>query len=250
MSKYYELGSRELTDKIHSDKEFLKEMESCDTVKELYDLYIKHDYTDKSYEDFEKYFAFMKAALDSYDKNQELAEKIRNDKEFLAEVRTCKNEKELYDTYVKYGYADIPFDDFKKTFEARVQNLAKSGVTELTEDELDAVVGGSFWGVFSSVINVVPFVGGFASAITDLCTGNLHGAGNIAARFAGATVKCLFDTVTTIATGGIFTIAKTVASAGFSAAAGSIGISAGVMALSGGGNFFTTQATNDDGFLH
>lgn len=250
MTKYYELGSKELAEKINSNQEFLKEMEACDTVKELYDLYIKYDYTDKPYEEFEKYFAFMKAALDSYDKNQEIAEKIKNDKEFLSEVKTCKNAKELYDTYVKYGYANIPFDDFKQAFEDRVNNLSKSGAIKLTDEELDAIVGGSFWNFFAAAINIVPFVGGFASAITDLCTGNLHGAGNIAARFAGATVKCLFDSVTAIATGGIVTIAKTVLSAGVGAAAGSLAISGGVMALSGGGNFFISQTTNDNGFLH
>lgn len=193
MKKYYELGSKELAEQIHKNQKFVDAMAKCDSVKELYDLYIKYDYTNVSYEEFEKYFAVMKAVLESIEQTNGVSEKLKNDKKFLEEVKKCKTEKELYDKYIEYKYTNLSPEDFKKAFKTKLDAIAKEGTIELSEEQLDAVVGGSVSEWFSRVTNLIPIVGGFVATTIDIACGNVKGAGNIAARFAGATLKAGLD---------------------------------------------------------
>ncbi|MBQ4014769.1 MAG: hypothetical protein II610_05920 [Treponema sp.] len=106
---------------------------------------------------------------------------------------------------------------------------------QLSEEELDAVVGGvSVWGIFKFAIGLVPFVGTLAQTICDLADGSLRGTGNIAARFALSAVSAMFGAVGSLAESGLMDIASTLMSKGFSAIGGKAVIWATNTAVSAG----------------
>lgn len=106
---------------------------------------------------------------------------------------------------------------------------------QLSEQELDAVVGGvSVWGIFKFAIGFVPFVGTLAQTICDLADGSLRGTGNIAARFALSAVSAMFGAVGSLADAGLMTIASGLISKGFSSIAGKAVIWATNTAVSAG----------------
>lgn len=89
-----------------------------------------------------------------------------------------------------------------------VVSSAKTGKIELSAEELDSVVGGSFWSTFKTITGFVPFVGTLAKFIMDLSDGSLRGTNNIMARLGVVLVVAAFDTVSTIATGGLLSLAR------------------------------------------
>lgn len=106
---------------------------------------------------------------------------------------------------------------------------------QLSEEELDAVVGGvSVWGIFKFAIGLVPFVGTLAQTICDLADGSLRGTGNIAARFALSAVSAMFGAVGSLAESGLMDIASTLMSKGFASIAGQALIWGSTTAISSG----------------
>ena len=163
---------------------------------------------------------------------EELYNKMLNDKAFLSKTKQCKSFEELYNVYCEFGYTDLNYDDFKETFEARVKNIEENlDSDQLSAEELDMVVGGSIFSWVKKAINFVPFVGPLITTTIDVCTGELKGAGNIAARYGIAVVSGLFDTTAALATGGASVGAKLL-------------IKGGISALKAGGNIAVGLATS------
>ena len=163
---------------------------------------------------------------------EELYKKMLNDEEFLSKTKLCESFEELYKLYCDYGYTDLEYDSFKASFEACVNEIEENREQyQLSADELDVVVGESVWGWFKKAINLVPFVGPLVTTTIDVCTGELKGVGNIAARYGIAVASGLFDTTAAIATGGASIGAK-------------ILIKGGLTVLKGAGNIAVGLATS------
>lgn len=112
-----------------------------------------------------------------------LSEKMAKDEAFKKALFECHTEKEVFDLYKKNGYTDLEFPDFVIKFKDQVVTaLQQSG--ELSEEELQMVVGGSFFGdignffkkaasaVYDNVIKpVVGAVGSVVSTVGNVLTG-------------------------------------------------------------------------------
>ena len=160
---------------------------------------------------------------------EELYEKMLNDEEFLSKTKKCESFEELYKLYCDYGYTDLEYESFKSAFEARVNQLEANGSKyQLSVDELDTVVGGSLWGWVKKAINFVPFVGPLVTTTIEVCTGELKGVGNIAARYGIAVASGLFATTAAIATGGASIGAKVLIKGGISVLKGAGNVAVGL----------------------
>ena len=112
-----------------------------------------------------------------------LSEKMAKDEAFKKALFECDTEKEIFDLYKKNGYTDLEFPEFVIKFKDQmVTALQQSG--ELSEEELQMVVGGGFFGdlwngikkvasaVYDTVIKpVVGAVGSVVSTVGNVLTG-------------------------------------------------------------------------------
>lgn len=119
---------------------------------------------------------------------KELSEKMRNDAEFWETIKSCKTEREIYDTYKNAGYTDVDFEEFKSVFpelkrivDVANQVASKDGKTfvKLTDAQLDQVVGGFdllkfFVGLTDFIPLVGPLVSGSIKAIKAFASGDIE----------------------------------------------------------------------------
>lgn len=174
--------------------------------------------------DTRKWAAEVKACAD---KLQELLKDSNKAEEF-----TKINSEESFNKFCQEN--DIPAGEkfLPVLYTLSYKNADKM---QLSEEELDAVVGGvSVWGIFKFAIGLVPFVGTLAQTICDLADGSLRGTGNIAARFALSAVSAMFGAVGSLAESGLMDIASTLMSKGFSAIGGQVAIWGGTTGISAG----------------
>ncbi len=115
---------------------------------------------------------------------------------------------------------------------------------ELSDDDLDAVAGGSF--LMSAVkvgVGFIPGIGGIAAAALDVADGSAHGTEGITARLASGAAVSLFSCVSTMSCGGAISIGKQFFKEGLtSAVKQKLAVFGGLSALSGIGNFAVKQA--------
>ncbi len=117
-----------------------------------------------------------------------LSEKMKNDTEFLDKVKACKTEYEIYDTYKEAGYTDVSFEEFSSAFKdiAKIMAVANEVKTEkegketkeLSEEQLDAVVGGfDLFKFFVGITDFIPVIGPLVSdsikAVKAFANGNI-----------------------------------------------------------------------------
>lgn len=137
-----------------------------------------------------------------------LAAKMEDDSEFKAGLNLCKTEKEIFDLYAKHGYTDLDFETFKVEFKSLIDSIIKvqpAGTFELTEDELENVVGGfDFFRFFTSVISAVPIAGPLIAGVAKAVKAGIEGKGaaEVVKQMAVGVGLALVDTVVTIATAG------------------------------------------------
>lgn len=163
---------------------------------------------------------------------------ITQDEKFYSEIENAKTAEDVQAVFERFGL-QFTIDEVNSIMNPDINEVNATldkftGLRELTEDELDDVVGGSFWSVFKNVVGFVPIVGTAAKLVCDLADGSLTGAGNIAARVGLTLAVGMFDAVATLATGGLLTVAKTAFTSGISAVGGKLAVFAGVTALKGG----------------
>lgn len=198
----------EENDIIPIAKEFGVELSDSD-IKELFTL--KNDTKEQA-----KVVAECAAKLDAVLKNSEKARefaKITDAESFRAFC--SRNGIETNEQFIGLLYTLITTEE--------------SGTQELSEMEMETVVGGlPDW--LKCAVSFIPVVGGVASAIMDVADGTTKGLGNITARLAAGVASGMFDTVATIATGGASLGAK-------------IAIKAGIAAISGGTSIAVKAAT-------
>jgi len=99
-----------------------------------------------------------------------ISAKMNDDSTFINELKFCEDDRSIYELYKKYGYTDLPFDDFivqfKDTVDA-VNDSQSEEAFELSEEELENVVGGiSFYKYFMAAISALPVTGPFMAGIS------------------------------------------------------------------------------------
>lgn len=120
-----------------------------------------------------------------------LSEKMKNDTEFLAKVKTCKTEHQIYDTYKEAGYTDVGFEEFSTAFKdlskilsvinevkEEKEGTSQNTATELSDEQLDSVIGGfDLFKFFVGITDFIPFVGPLVSdsikAVKAFASGNI-----------------------------------------------------------------------------
>jgi len=142
-------------------------------------------------------------------KYEVLAAKMKEDTEFQAGLNLCKNDKDVYDLYVKHGYTDLCFEDFCVEFKETIDgivNVQSEGTFELTEAELDNVVGGFSWFKFlTSVVSVIPIAGPLIAGVAKAVKAGIEGKGmaEVVKQVAVGVGLALVDTAVMIGTGGV-----------------------------------------------
>lgn len=149
-----------------------------------------------------------------------LAAKMEADSEFKAALNQCKTEQSIFDLYKKHGYTDLSFETFKVEFRDMINgivNAQPAGTFELSEDDLENVVGGfDLFRFFTAAISAVPIAGpiiaGVAKAIKAGVTG--QGAAEVVKQLGVGLGLAMVDAVVTIATMGAGNVVTTALKAG------------------------------------
>ncbi len=158
-------------------------------------------------------------------KYKELVEKMAKDKVFIEKIKECKDMKELYNLYKKYGYTDLDFEGFSKQLKTDVTNLGlidSNKVTELTDQDLENIAGGfSFIKALCTIVSAVPIVGPVISgAVKAVQAGIDKGACAAVLEVGKGLGLGMVDAVAFIATAGAST-------------AGSVGVKVGLAGIKG-----------------
>lgn len=138
----------------------------------------------------------------------ELARKMAGDEQFNSAVKFCRSERDLYDTYVKFGYTDLPFEEFSEQLGGtlrQIKGTIESG-GELSDEELENVVGGFGWFSFiTSVVSSIPVAGPVISGVAKAVKAGIEGKGveSIVLECAKGVGLAMVDGVAMIATGGM-----------------------------------------------
>ena len=137
-----------------------------------------------------------------------LATKMKDDSEFKAALNQCKTDQEIYDAYKDRGYTDMDFETFKVEFKKMIDDIVsvqKEGSFELSENELENVVGGfSFFRAFTGVVSALPIAGPLISGVAKAVKAGIEGKGieEIVKQAAVGVGLALVDSVVTISTMG------------------------------------------------
>ena len=144
-----------------------------------------------------------------------LAAKMDADSEFKAALNQCKTEQEIYNAYNDRGYTDLDFGTFKTEFKKMIDdivNVQQPGTFELTENELENVVGGfSFFKAITSFVSVIPVAGPLIAGVAKAVKAGIEGKGieEVVKQAAVGVGLALVDAVVTISTAGVGTAAVT-----------------------------------------
>lgn len=113
-----------------------------------------------------------------------LYKKMLTDDEFLTKVDTLKTKDEIYDAYKTYGYTDMNYDDFMKEFSDKLNGIIKAykektqNSRQLSDEELDEIVGGFEWFNFiASIVSLIPAVGPLISGVAKAIYDGVNGKG-------------------------------------------------------------------------
>ena len=122
-----------------------------------------------------------------------LSEKMKNDKEFLEKVKACKSEHQIYETYKEAGYTDVGFEEFSEAFKgvsrildtindlkAEKEGKTATATAQLTDEQLDSVVGGfDLFKFFVGITDFIPIIGPMVSdtikAVKAFTDGDIRG---------------------------------------------------------------------------
>jgi len=137
-----------------------------------------------------------------------LAAQMVNDEDFKSRLNFCKNEEGVYDLYKEKGYTDLSFTDFAEQFRDTLNqlfNVENSGSFELSEDELEDVVGGfDFFKFATAFVSAVPVVGPIIAGTAKAIKAGLEGKGieEIVKQAAVGVGLAMIDGVVCLATMG------------------------------------------------
>ena len=135
-----------------------------------------------------------------------LAKKMIDDSEFKAKLNQCKTEESIYGLYKDFGYTDLSFEDFKVQFKDQIASIVTvlpKETFELTEDELDNVVGGNFFfDAFIGIVNLIPVAGPIIAGVAKAVKAGIEGQGidKIVANVGVGLLIGAFDAIVTIST--------------------------------------------------
>ena len=147
------------------------------------------------------------------EKYKVLAEKMAKDTDFAERIKICKSDRDIYDLYAEKGYTDLNFEDFITQLGTDLEQLrGQMNKFELSEEELDAVVGGfSFFSMFTTAISVIPIAGPVISGVAKAIKAGVEGKGveAIVLDVAIGLGTAMVDAVVVIGTAGMGTAATT-----------------------------------------
>ncbi len=174
----------------------------------------------------------QKAKIAALAKTARKMEELIKDEGFKAKFAGCRTEEEA-DSLLKENGIENGKDYFE-SIKLFADAAGKGGMMELSEEDLEEIVGG--WHTPSwarMLISMVPVVGPIYTTIEDIS--NMSGGGNIAARVLMGVVQVAVDVGTTVSgTGLMGNVIKLAAGKKIAEAGARFAIGAGMTAIRGG----------------
>lgn len=170
----------------------------------------------------------MKAIVETAKKMEELIK----DEKFKARFVSCKTKEEIEALMKENGIENS--EDYFASIEALAGMTGKDGIMELSEADLDEIVGGWSTPTWARMlINLVPVVGPIYTTIEDVS--NIEDGGSIAARILMGVVQVAVDVGTTVTgTGLAGNVIKAVAGKKIADAGARVAIGLGMTAIRSG----------------
>ena len=193
--------------KLLNNQGFISAASQCQTEAELINIAKQFGLT-LSEENLAELFAkkpdTIKVISDLADTFKKLDPLLKNKK--IAEEFSRIASLETFQEFCKKN--DIELTDSVIAIVSMLFDLLDEGI-ELSDESLDSVAGGSaLWSMAEFGAGMIPGIGGVASAVVSIADGSVKGTEKITARLAAGVAVSLFESISTMSTGGALAIGK------------------------------------------
>lgn len=188
--------------KLLENKDFVKQLEAVKDEKGACELFNANgvEVTIEEMTSFMNVSDEQKARIAAISKTAKKMEELIKNEEFKSKFVCCKTEDEMSSLLKENGIENGK--DYFASMTVFAGMTGKNGTMELSEDELEEIVGG--WripGLARFVISMIPVVGPIYTTIEDVS--NMSGGGNIAARILMGVAQVAVDIGTTVSGTGL-----------------------------------------------
>lgn len=167
--------------KLLENEDFVKQLGAAKDEKGAWELFNAHgvDVTQEELSSFMNVSEAQKARISAICKTAKKVEELIKNEEFKSKFENSSTEEEVTALLKEHGIENCK--DYLASMTMFTGVASRTGVMELSEDELEEVVGGwSSPGWLRTMVSMIPVVGPLYTMAEDIS--NMSGGGNIAAR--------------------------------------------------------------------